>query len=48
MNLKYEVIISWSADDQAFLAEAPKLARWMRAARLHQFLPAGQLIASRG
>ncbi len=29
MDLKYEIIIYWSAEDQAFIAEAPELAGCM-------------------
>ena len=29
MDLKYEIIIYWSAEDQAFIAEAPELSGCM-------------------
>ncbi len=35
MDLKYEVIIYWSVDDQAFLAEAPELPGCMADGRTH-------------
>jgi predicted RNase H-like HicB family nuclease len=35
MDLKYEVIIYWSADDQAFIAEAPELPGCMTDGRTH-------------
>ncbi|SUS06496.1 conserved hypothetical protein [uncultured Defluviicoccus sp.] len=48
MNLEYEAIISWSADDRAFLAEAPERPGWMRPPPIHQFFLAGQVITSHG
>jgi predicted RNase H-like HicB family nuclease len=35
MNLKYEVIIYWSAEDQAFIAEAPELPGCMADGKTH-------------
>ncbi len=35
MHLKYEVIIYWSVDDQAFLAEPPELPGCMADCRAH-------------
>lgn len=35
MNLKYEVIIYWSAEDQAFVAEAPELLGCMADGKTH-------------
>ncbi len=35
MSLKYEVIIYWSADDSAFVAEAPELPGCMADGKTH-------------
>ena len=34
--IKYEVIIYWSAEDQAFLSEAPELPGCMSDGKTHQ------------
>ncbi len=36
MDLRYEVIIYWSAEDQAFIAEAPELPGCMADGKTHQ------------
>lgn len=36
MNTKYEIIIYWSEDDQAFIAEAPELAGCMADGKTYQ------------
>jgi predicted RNase H-like HicB family nuclease len=36
MQLRYEVIIYWSADDQAFIAEAPELPGCMADGKTHR------------
>ena len=35
MDLRYEVIIYWSADDKAFIAEAPELPGCMADGKTH-------------
>lgn len=36
MNSKYEIIIFWSKEDNAFVAEVPELAGCMADGRTHQ------------
>jgi predicted RNase H-like HicB family nuclease len=36
MNTKYEIIIYWSEEDQAFIAEAPELAGCMADGKTYQ------------
>lgn len=36
MELRYEVIIYWSTEDQAFIAEAPELPGCMADGKTHQ------------
>ena len=36
MNSKYEIIIFWSEEDDAFVAEVPELAGCMADGRTHQ------------
>lgn len=36
MDLRYEVIIYWSSEDQAFIAEAPELPGCMADGKTHQ------------
>ncbi|MCU0837601.1 MAG: type II toxin-antitoxin system HicB family antitoxin [Rhodospirillales bacterium] len=36
MDLRYEVIIYWSPEDQAFIAEAPELPGCMADGKTHQ------------
>jgi predicted RNase H-like HicB family nuclease len=36
MQLRYEVIIYWSADDQAFIAEAPELPGCIADGKTHR------------
>jgi predicted RNase H-like HicB family nuclease len=36
MDTKYEIIIYWSEDDQAFIAEAPELAGCMADGKTYQ------------
>jgi predicted RNase H-like HicB family nuclease len=36
MNSKYEIIIYWSKDDEAFIAEVPELAGCMSDGKTYQ------------